>query len=171
MDDIKMKRFYGKHLHKYTGDVQPFATKNEYGQKGVFAALQMTNFSQTRTGWDKGLESNGGIRHQKRRSESTGMDQYEAIKLRNQALGTKLSQIERKLATGDFKDEEKPQEQDMIYDRLGQRLTHRSNKMKQMYAAPKVHNPKLIDDADVARLTATQMSNSVRVREHNASCK
>jgi|TARA_B110000305_G_C19225983_1_gene532855 hypothetical protein len=171
MDDIKMKRFYGKHLHKYTGDVQPFATKNEYGQKGFFAALQMTNFSQTRTGWEKGLETNGGMKAQKRRSESTGMDQYESIKLRNQALGTKLSQIERKIATGDFQTEEVPQEQDHIYDRLGQRLMHRSNKMKQMYAAPKVHNPKEIDEMEVARLTATQMSNSVRVREHNASCR
>jgi len=62
----------------------------------------MTNFSQTRTGWEKGLETNGGMKAQKRRSESTGMDQYESIKLRNQALGTKLSQIERKIATGDF---------------------------------------------------------------------
>ena len=99
------------------------------------------------------------------------MEQYESIKLRNQALGSKLSQIERKLATGDFKTEEKPQEQDHIYDRLGQRLMHRSSKMKQMYATPKVHNPKEIDEAEVAKLISTQPSNSVRIREHNASCR
>ena len=155
MDEIKMKRFYGKHLHKYTGEVQPFATKNEYGQKGVFAALQMTNFSQTRSDWHKGLETNGGLRNQKRRSDSSGMEQYESIKLRNQALGSKLSQIERKIATGDYKTEDLPQEQDHLYDRIGQRLMHRSNKMKQMFAAPKVHKDKEIDELEVARLTAT----------------
>ena len=62
MDDIKMKRFYGKHLHKYTGDVQPFATKNEYGQKGIFASLHNTTYSKNEKDWKRGLTENGGMR-------------------------------------------------------------------------------------------------------------
>ena len=45
MEDIKMKRFYGKHLDKYTGDLQPGCTMGETGVGGKFAPLAMTGFS------------------------------------------------------------------------------------------------------------------------------
>ena len=39
-----MKRFYGKHLHKYMGDTQPEITGNETGTSGTFASLNTTKF-------------------------------------------------------------------------------------------------------------------------------
>ena len=39
MEEIKMKRFYGKHLNKYTGDLQPECTMGESGVAGTYAPL------------------------------------------------------------------------------------------------------------------------------------
>ena len=50
MEDMKMKRFYGKHLDKYTGDLQPECTLGETGVGGRFAPLNMTGFS-SRPDW------------------------------------------------------------------------------------------------------------------------
>ena len=44
MEEIKMKRFYGKHLHKYMGSTKPELTGNESGSGGTFASLNTTNF-------------------------------------------------------------------------------------------------------------------------------
>ena len=45
MNEIKMKRFYGKHLNKYTGDTQPACNLNETGIAGKFGPLHKTGFS------------------------------------------------------------------------------------------------------------------------------
>ena len=44
MEETKMKRFYGKHLHKYMGDTQPEITGNETGTSGTFVSLNTTKF-------------------------------------------------------------------------------------------------------------------------------
>jgi len=45
LNDIKMKRFYGKHLDKYTGTTKAECTLNETGISGRFAPLHKTGFS------------------------------------------------------------------------------------------------------------------------------
>ena len=44
MEETKMKRFYGKHLHKYMGDTRPEISGNETGTAGTFASLNTTKF-------------------------------------------------------------------------------------------------------------------------------
>ena len=44
-ETIKMKRFYGKHLDKYTGNLQPETTMGETGVFGKYAPLSMTGFT------------------------------------------------------------------------------------------------------------------------------
>ena len=47
-----MKRFYGKHLDRYTGDTQPACILNETGIGNRFGPLHKTGFS-TATNWRK----------------------------------------------------------------------------------------------------------------------
>ena len=52
MNDIKMKRFYGKHLDRYTGATQPECILNETGIGNRFGPLHKTGFSTT-SNWRK----------------------------------------------------------------------------------------------------------------------
>jgi hypothetical protein len=53
MYDIKMKKFYGKHLGKYTGETQAECTLNETGISRRFAPLHKTGFGKTTNGWTR----------------------------------------------------------------------------------------------------------------------
>jgi hypothetical protein len=44
MQDIKMKKFYGKHLDKYAGDMQASTILNETGVGGKYGPLHKTGF-------------------------------------------------------------------------------------------------------------------------------
>jgi len=55
-----MKRFYGKHLNKYTGDLQPACTLGETGIAGRYAPLAMTGF-KTDSNWRKKSTPAGGL--------------------------------------------------------------------------------------------------------------
>ena len=46
LEEIRMKRFYGKHLHKYMGDTQPRLEKHETGVGRTFAPLATTSYGK-----------------------------------------------------------------------------------------------------------------------------
>lgn len=87
MQDIKMKRFYGKHLDKYTGDTQAQCTLNETGIGNRFAPLHKTGFG-TSSGWRKsGSVQPGTLRSMQVDSErSANMENVDKFRLTNQGL-------------------------------------------------------------------------------------
>ena len=62
LEDIRMKRFYGKHLHKYMGDTRPELTNHETGVGGTFGPLTTTNFFNKH---QRSISTNPTARHNK----------------------------------------------------------------------------------------------------------
>jgi hypothetical protein len=92
MHDIKMKRFYGKHLDKYTGETQAECTLNETGIGNRFAPLHKTGFGKTTNGWNR---RGGSVQVDSMRSSN--MDAVDKFKKTNEGLQDQLNGLNNKL--------------------------------------------------------------------------
>lgn len=96
MYDIRMKRFYGRHLDKYTGDTQAQCTLNETGIANRFAPLHKTGFSTT-NGWSRSASLQAGTL--KTEDKSGNMEKVEKFKKTNQSLQEQLDGLSQRINT------------------------------------------------------------------------